>query len=442
MAAVLPFLLVLGCNRYELFRLAGYQQEAFSNRADILFVVDNSTSMVEEASALATNFDAFVEDLSSEEADRPQQDLGDAVADYISVISQDVGYVDFQLAVTTTDVAGTYGELYGKPKPNIIGRGEDDVAGRFKEALLCDATCFPDPLDIPSDPSYSCGDPLVEVSRQYLDCTCGAGAWLNHCGSSQEEPLEAVFMALCRAVENPPLDCFADIDIEDDHYDALFTESDVKSSFGLVRESSTFIPIIVSDEGDDSRRQSSQDAVPEAYLELFERFGIRQSWVVIGPNLDEDYEPVCPGPTQWGTVRYDVMTYDTSGLRLDITKDVCPESPECTPADCPDPCVGCVEDFASVLDEIGKLLSNLATTFPLQSVPITDTLSVTVNGKTIDESSVTSANEFGLDQWTDGWSYFADDNSVVFHGEAIPGYSDDVRIYYLPLDGIPRELPF
>jgi hypothetical protein len=415
-----------GCNRYELFRLAGYQQETFSNRADILFVLDNSSSMVDEASALALNFDAFVGNIEQEEADRPQEDLGDAVDDYISIISQDVGYVDYQLAVTTTDVDGTWGELYGKPRPNVMRRGDPNVADKFIETLLCEATCFSDASSIPNDNSYSCGDPLVEVSRQYLDCTCGAGAYLNHCGSSQEEPLEAVFMALCRSVENPPLECFAAIDIEDDHYEPLFSDADVQSNAGLIRAESTFIPIIVTDEGDDSRRLATQDAVPETYIDLFERFGLRQSWVVIGPDLTVgDYEPVCPGPTQWGSVRYDVMTYATSGVRLDITT-----GPDCQPA-----------DFAAVLDELGKLLSNLATKFPLQAVPITDTLRVTINGRFVREAEIVATNEFGLDQWTDGWSYEADDNSIVFHGTAVPAYGDDVQIYYLPLDGIPRELP-
>lgn len=413
-----------GCNQYELFRLAGYQQETFSNRADILFVVDNSTSMVDEAEALAINFDAFVSDLSQEEADRPQEDLGDAVADFISVINQDVGFVDYQLAVTTTDVEGTWGELYGKPKPNVLQRGDPDLADKFIETLLCEATCFSDVSAIASDPSYSCGDPLEDVSRQYLDCVCGAGAYLNHCGAAQEEPLEAVFMALCRAVENPPLDCFAAIDVEDDHLEPLFTEDHVGSSYGLIRQQSTFIPIIVTDEGDDSRRLATQEAVPEVYLDLLERFGLRQSWVVIGPDLDATYEPECPGPTQWGSVRYDVMVYETSGLRLDITTDGCGSA-----------------DFAAVFGELGELLSNLSTEFPLQAVPITDTLRVTVNGRFLREAEILSSNEFGLDEWSDGWSYRADDNSIVFHGEAVPGYADDVQIYYLPLDGIPRELP-
>ena len=417
--------LTLGCNRYEMFRLGGYQQETFSNRADILFVIDNSPSMGDEATSLAENFDAFIEDLAAGNAEHPQEDLGDAVVDYLAQHSEG-GFVDFQLAVTTTNVEGTWGALAGKPSSKVITRQSEDVAGEFKEALLCEAACFQDVGSIPSDPSYSCGDPLEEVSRQYLDCTCGTMEWLGNCGASQEEPIEAVFMAMCRAVENPPTACFDDVVVPDgSNFPALFTQDDVLSNEGLIRDKGTFIPVIISDEGDDSRRQPSQDAVPDVYLDLFRAFDRRMSWVVIGPALDDNYEAECPGPTDWGSIRFDVMTYDTNGLRLDIT------DPNCE-----------VQDFAAVLNELGALLANLSTVFPLQAVPITDTIRVEVDEKTIHQAEIEGANEYGLDAYSDGWSYRAEDNSVVFHGEAIPSYAAEVHIFYLPLDGIPRELPF
>ena len=54
--------LFLSCNRYEFFNVAGYEQATFSNDADILFVIDNSCSMWQEASALGTNFNVFIID--------------------------------------------------------------------------------------------------------------------------------------------------------------------------------------------------------------------------------------------------------------------------------------------------------------------------------------------------------------------------------------------
>ncbi len=54
-----------GCNQYELFRLTGYEQNSFSNRADVLFVIDNSDSMTPYATSLAINFGDFVGDLAA-----------------------------------------------------------------------------------------------------------------------------------------------------------------------------------------------------------------------------------------------------------------------------------------------------------------------------------------------------------------------------------------
>ena len=41
-----------------------------------------------------------------------------------------------------------------------------------------------------------------------------------------------------------------------------------------------------------------------------------------------------------------------------------------------------------------------------------------------------------------GWTYEASQNAVVFWGTAVPDYNADVQIYYRPLDGQPRVLPF
>ena len=34
--------LLAGCNNYPVLRVTGYEQATFNNRADILFVIDNS----------------------------------------------------------------------------------------------------------------------------------------------------------------------------------------------------------------------------------------------------------------------------------------------------------------------------------------------------------------------------------------------------------------
>ena len=42
----MPLSAVTGCNQYEPFRITGFEQENFNNNADIVFVIDNSDSML------------------------------------------------------------------------------------------------------------------------------------------------------------------------------------------------------------------------------------------------------------------------------------------------------------------------------------------------------------------------------------------------------------
>jgi hypothetical protein len=417
--------LCTSCNAYDLFSLSGYQQDTFSNRADVLFVIDNSTSMVEESVDLALNFGGFIEDLSARESNTGRNGVGDAVASYISYVDDRAAFVDYQFAITTTDVdkeAGAYSVT--------VQRGDSDVAETFTNGLLCDATCFTNPQSLGNDPSYLCGEPLSEqeeVTTQYLGCVCGSvEAWLDNCGSAKEEALEAVFLAMCRAVENPPEECFDGFEIDGEVFEPAFTEDDVLSNEGLLRDNSTFLPVIVTDEGDDSRREAGQEKIPEAYLELFSRFRQRMAWVVIGPALNEDLSTACPGPaTSWGSFRYEYLVYDSNGLKIDITDGECENT-----------------EFRAALDSLGDLLQNLSTTFPLSSVPIKETLQVAIDDKPVERATEEGLDRLGLPVYSDGWTYRADENAVVFHGNAIPSPNADVRVYYLPLDGMPRELPF
>ena len=72
----LPF----ACQKSSFFHLAGYEQESFSNDADILFVIDNSSSMKEEAQSLGNNFNVFINLFASNEgATESTRSLSDAV---------------------------------------------------------------------------------------------------------------------------------------------------------------------------------------------------------------------------------------------------------------------------------------------------------------------------------------------------------------------------
>lgn len=407
-------LALAGCNQYAYLRVSGYAQESFANEADILFVVDNSPSMGDEAQALATNFNAFVRALSNPSGGEDLGGLAGAVDDYIAYSNDRAGVLDYQLAITTTDVASSYGALYGEPA--VLTKGDAGIAEGFSANLLCHATCF-NPSLVPDDPSYHCGAPLGStISTQYLDCTCGEGAWEDNCGEGQEEGLEAVYMAMCRAVEDPPAACF-----EQDQ----FTSADVLSNQGLLRPGSSLIAVIVTDEGDTSRRIDGSSGDPFPYPDLFDEFGVRMRWSVIGPRTD-----VCNsgGATTWGVSRYHWFVDETGGSWMDISEPTATD--------------GCaISNFASSMERLGQLLSGLLDMFPLQGVPDVDSLLVFVDGAPVPQAEE-QLSDTGDVRWEDGWSYLPSENAVVFHGDAVPDYNAEVAIYYLPLEGMPRELPY
>ena len=410
--------LTSGCNQYELFRVAGYQQENYSNDAEILFVVDNSSSMQAESEELAIEFDTFIQFLTDPtQGGATYEGLDDAVDNYIRYVSERGRFLDYQLAITTTDVETTFGDLYALDSSNrILPKDAPNVGDKFRENLLCTATCFEE-FSMPSNPDYECGDPIgEEITRQYLNCLCGENVWEDQCGSGQEEGLEAIFMAMCRASENPPSECFSDKN--------QFEDVHVGSNAGLLREDSTLIPIIVTDEGDVSRRLPQGEAIPEVYENLFAKFNTRMGFAVIGPRTD-----VCNsgGATKWGIQRYQWFVEESGGLYMDIAEKT--EDDECV-----------VKIFRCFRGT--RHPTQLSDVFPLQSVPDVSTIKVFVDGDEVVPSPETLNADTGENEFGSGWRYLAAENGVQFVGDAMPDYNSDVRIFYRPLDGMPRELPY
>jgi len=429
-------LLLAGCNQYEYFNVAGYEQAKYSNDADIIFVIDNSQSMIDEASALGLNFNVFIDTLTSEEgAQQVTDDLSDAVDNYISYVEERGRFIDYQLGITTTSVQydggpsdgvdpGEAGLLVGDPR--IINKYDNNVGGKFRANLLCEATYWDDD-EVPSDPSYVCGDPVELISQEYLDCECGFGEWEDQSGSGNEEPLEAALMAMCRSVSEPPEVC----------YDPLspFTNADVGSNNDddrfLLREEGTVVIVIVGDEGDNSRRMAQGETDPEVYLDAFNEFDRPVRLAVIGPSYDPDdgdFSCNSGGARDWAVIRLRELAEASGGFYNYLEQDGAN---------------GCeLTDFAQHLNDLGDLLNNLLTAFQLQSIPDVGSILVYV-----DNVEVTMASEAELvsedsSEYTGGWSYDSGQNAVVFWGDDIPDYNQDVRIYYRPLEGKPRDLPF
>jgi len=436
-------LALTSCNRYEYFNLAGYEQASFSNDADILFVIDNSPSMLDESADLGLNFAVFIETLTNtdEGAEQVTETLTDAVGNYIDYTAQRGRYLDYQIGITTTTVdylnegasagvdPGEAGYLLGSPE--VVVKGTGDVVGQFQANLMCESTCW-DADQVPGDASYNCGDELTgAVSLEFLDCVCDGDSWEDdeHCGTGNEEHLEAALLAMCRSVENPPLACY--------EYGSgtatAFADSETLINRDFWRDESTLVVVFVTDEGDNSRRMAQGDEDPIDYVNAFDAFDRRIKFVTIGPPWHPDdgtFNCNSGNATTWGTERLQYLTDYSGGFYADISQ-----------AGADDECE--VADFAQYLEDLGQLLANLDTAFELQSIPDVTTIRVYVNGDEVSLADLVEGSEIeGTAVYGDGWSYDSAQNAIVFWGSAVPDYNADVRIYYRPLDGKPREIPF
>lgn len=380
-----------GCNAYPLFRVSSGVGDG-PPAVDLLFVLDDSDSMREESAALAEGFARFVEGLSAD---------GEAL-------------VDFRLALTTTDAEGRAGALLGE-RP-VLAEGEPDLPDRFVEALLCEAACFPTRSSAPADPGFTCRQPGTfdgEVSRESLDCLCGADAWLDHCGSGAEMPLEAVLDAMCRtSPDGPPEAC-----------DRVPADA-IGAIDGFLRPGAALVPVVLTDEGDSSERIRTLEADPGAYQRLYARFAppnapLRMVWAVVGPELGANLEPRCnPVATNWGVRRLQALVEATGGLYRDVFAADCGPRP-----------------LADALSAIGALLATGGGLVSLEGRPEPDSIAVTVGGRSVPRAEVTGVDGFGLPTWTDGWEYRTEDRSVVLHGESRPAGGEVVEVYWFPEAG-------
>jgi hypothetical protein len=433
-----------GCNRYVMFNQAGYEQASFSNEADILFVVDNSSSMSQEAGALGLSMDAFIARLTSTDgAVAVTETLTDAVGNYVTYTQERGKFLDYQIGITTTtpdDNAsdgmdpGEGGRLVTAP----IVKDDANVADTFRETMLCETTFWPS--DTPRSNAGAiteCDGPPEsgEISQEYLDCVCGFDEWKNtREGTGTEEHLESALMALCRSVENPPETCFDSLSIFEDVDPA--TEPGSNHNAGFIRPDSTVIVVIVTDEGDSSRRipqTGSETELATPYLEAFAEFENKIKVVGIGPLYEPgDAQPRCVEGAGFGGYLVDRIihaTEETGGFYRYIVEE--------------DAGAGCVNsDFSQHLDELGVLLEDLDTAFELQSVPDVSTIQVWLDGEEVPKAPAIVNQATNVTTYEQGWSYDSALNAVVFWGQWVPNYNADVEIFYRPLSDKPRDLPF
>ncbi len=440
MRLLVPLLLLPGCNSYELFRVTGFEQATFNNNADILFVIDSSGSMKEEASALALNFEVFLGQLTSSEGSNvPRATLNDAVNNYVRESTENGSIIDYQLALTTTSANyssgptagiddGEAGTLTGEVP--VVVRGDEDVATAFRTNLVCD-TVYWKTADMATDPGYAAADdgscPLpegAEIPREYLECLC-PGGWIEVEGAGNEEGLEAALNTLCRGSADAPDACWDDDDDESTDPGYPIVPGDANSIADFIRPEANTLVVIISDEGDGSRRVPNNDGDATPYLDIFADFPNSVRFAVIGPSYHDRDGSCLDGAQTWGVERYQAAATTTNGAYIDLT----------------DQENGCAEtDWGENLTKLGELLNNQISSFVLQGVPDVATIRVYTDGLEVGAAE-DSTPEAQTPTYGNGWSYDAALNAVTFHGAALPEYNSDVRIYYRPLGGIPRELP-
>lgn len=81
----------------------------------------------------------------------------------------------------------------------------------------------------------------------------------------------------------------------------------------------------------------------------------------------------------------------------------------------------CSPNYAPELDQIQAKIVELSTQFVLNREPIPETIRVWVDGLSVPESA------------TDGWTYVASSNSIVFHGSAIPAQGALINVVFDPV---------
>lgn len=333
--SMMAMLVLTGCGK----KISHDDTSSGPVEADIIFIIDNSDSMADEIEGLAQNLGSFFLSLNTNSG----QD------DNLSYGEQEGRFIDYQLGITTTSIAGDApgraGMLVGSP--DTVTKDSDDAALNFTRSLLCEATCLNVNV-VPTDVSFECNVENPEmpdtISQQYLDCLCGSDRWEKNCGSGTEEGLEAAFDAMCRAVDNPPVECFTE-------YTELasLSESEGGSSSGLIRQNSTVIFVLVSDEGDGSRRIENSNPDPEKYIDLLEKFNQRYRFTVIGPPYDPGTGLMTcnsGGATKWGTERYQSIAKSSDGFFNFISGE--DENGECG-----------VMDFSIHFENLIQLLNSL-----------------------------------------------------------------------------------
>ncbi len=441
-------------NPYDLLIHDRFEQGGFNSDVDILWVVDNSSSMIDEQQSLANNFSAFISafaNVGGDDGGTLEYDtIEDATRAWAEFQQNQDRFLNYNMGVVTSDVTSPGNGNQG----NVRSLG--GIGG---------GTCEDARILRPSDPN---------VSADFIDLVdVGTG------GAGDETGLLASAFALCKGqdgdfwanLENLPDDdpvrviCSLIPQSERATGDDTPCNSDATGNF--FRDGAAAAIIIVSDEGDGA--SSRNDMPPDSwlqrciddnaqnpnfgpcncrtewFLDFFDGMGRQVVFFTITPSYQLKGEPIAwcdggtldiPGPcNEFGSNTcsldfYQQAACESLGSYIPIEENVGGTSQD-DPPDCRE------LNFEEALGNIGAKISNLDKGWRLSLTPDIDSLSVYVDDEEVPHQA---------DSPSGGWRYVPSSNSIDFTGEAVPDFNATVDVFYLPAFGresqTGRSLPF
>ena len=291
---------------------------------DILWVVDNSTSMRDEQAALADNFERFIAGLTTCQGTGVADDLCDFETKTCAVSGLACNPPDYHIGVISTDVDSAF----DRGKLRRVGvcttaPGATPSGGRYRYCLNDDADCLPDPEDPNADPANRTCD-MDQAIGFVTATTPGAASAFSRAvrvglsGIGRETGIEAAARALGR---------FADRET------GGFVEVPAENA-GFLRPGASLFVIFVSDEDDRSF------GTPVYYYRTFETLKgtgneglVSMSAIVGDPDVDGADGPEPGGCEVPGRDPEDDPTRNLAGTRYVAlsmyTRGVSPEFRVC-----------------------------------------------------------------------------------------------------------------
>ncbi len=428
-------------NPYDLLVHDRFEQADFDGSVDILWVVDNSSSMTEIHSEIQVNFGAFITNFGNIDGglgELSYNNVTDAVTAWAEFQNNKEAFLDFQMGVTTTDIENAGNGRQG----NVRSASNIGSADTCNPAVLTGADAragnlagdFQDLIDVGTEGS---GSETGLAAAAFAMCK---GQPASFWDTLNERPDNDPVRVLCSAVPADQRSC----------------------NEGFFRENAATVVVVVSDEGDDTYRSGEYppgewvadcvqdhnddptfgecDCRLEWGMDFFDAMG-RTVFATIGPTYQtpETNVPWCDGSVlnfdgPCNPFGADVCAVDfyqqaaclSNGLFTPIEVSLTGEPSDCS-----------VNNFELALTNIGQLISNLSAGWRLSAVPDPDSITVLVNEQEVPHVSEAPSG---------GWRYIPNDRSIGFTGEALPNFNDTVDIYYFPafdrFQNVGRDLPF